>query len=178
MTKRSLKVPKEIMDQVGSNQLLKVPTGAVQKGVGEDATHTWTEALMITGTEINDDRKHESTVVVELKTRVHESSPQPDNIGTMYTEWFRVDFEALGAGDQTAGRYKMSTISLGKLKQLVAACGGEWDEFDLDEWFSAESGEKPLVGEIVLAKIRQKLGEDGDGNPQRQDEITRFISES
>src|SRR5665811_1655052 len=91
MERRSLVVPKKIMDEVSSNSsfLLKVPTDAHQRGVGEDATYAWSEHLKVMSTGVTQDAKNAGTFIVQVDIRVDESSPQNDNIGRAHNEQYR-----------------------------------------------------------------------------------------
>jgi hypothetical protein len=185
---RSLRVSKKVMEAVDANSGfgLKIPSDASQRGVTngargglqDPATYSWTEALLVTDTKLEEDPTNKETSKITVVYRVADSSPQADNIGKPHTEWYRVDWSALDAGDPSAGRFKMSIIALGKLKQLVEAAGFEIpdDDFDLEAWFQPVGAKKPLIAATVLGKLRDKLGEDQHGAPVRQQEVVRFIS--
>lgn len=179
----SLVVSPKVMADVNASQSMafKVPPDAVQKGIGDDATYSWIEQFVVADSDVNFDTKVKERVVFQLKLKVPDDSAFPTNAGRTFTQWYRVNPEALANGEGHKD-YKMSTINLGRLKMLARACEFEIPEgvaVDMLPYFAPEGDTKaPVVGYRLFARITDKPGEDQDGNKIRRQEPTKFVSEA
>lgn len=190
MTAPSLYISPKVMAEVNASQSmkLKVPTDAVTKGFGDDASFTWVELFTIVGSTVAPDKNNDKRLVFELKFRVPDDTPFPTNVGKTKTEWFRVNPDSLSS--EANADYRMSLISIGRLKMLVRACGFDLDEgsgVDLAAYFASSGPADPapvqgvrIFGRLVDKPGKNKQGEtkDDDGNQIRQQDITKFVSEA
>jgi hypothetical protein len=197
MGKMTIVISPELMNEVESSQTyaFKIPADAKKTGttapgvvpgsVGDKAKYTWTELLEIVDTKMYADEKHAGTAVFEVRLKVPNDSPFVTNIGKAQTQWYRVDTEAIKAGDKNAGRYKMTLLSISRLKSLVAACGHPMAEgvgLNLGIYFdTSEDNPQPdlcILGHRVFATIYDRPDKTQDGEPIRRQEPSRFTPES
>lgn len=189
----SLRVSPKVMKEVDDSQspLLKVPEDAGVKGIAgtDDATYTWPEFVQISKSTVEwdqkkTDEKGEPYVMVFQPTFIIPAdSPIPTvNAGRQFTQWYRVNLQALDSGNAADGQYKMSIMSIGRLKAMLRAIGyqnEDIDNRDLAEFFRGTQ-EQPaeVIGAKFFIRMKDSLGEDKDGNPRRQQEPTKFAHET
>lgn len=189
----SLRVSPKVMKDVDDSQspLLKVPPDAGVKGIPgtDDATYTWPEFVQIVKSDVVWDMKKldatgEPYVLVFQPTfAVQADSPIPTvNVGRQFTKFYRVNQAAIDAGNAADGQYKMSIMSMGRLKALLRAVGYSNEDIDARDLvsFFKGSAEQPaeVIGAKVFIRMKDYLGKDQDDNPQRQQEPTKFASET
>lgn len=183
----SLVVSPELAAEVdaGSRKMLKVPPDADQKGAGTRAEFNWIEQLRIIDTKVFDDKKNPNVTVFEVKFRVPDDTPFPTNAGSAWDVFLRINNEVFPGGDKNDGQWKMSSIALRLLRQLVVACGIEMpkdESVDIVDFYlpSAPGEQPPLVGSVLYAKIAETPRKVKQGQPEsneRDQNVLRFASE-
>lgn len=180
MARRSLRVNADMVKKINdaNSPLLRVPDDATVKGVGDGASYAWSELFVITDAKVKVDEKKPDRDVYEIQFTVPKDSPYPTNAGKTFTVWWRTNYDAFvnGSDEKEA---KMTLISLAKMKGVLAAAGHELTEGDdPGEFFDGKGVQDPapIVGTKIVARVVDKPGKDADGNMNRQQDLSKFMS--
>ena len=132
----------------------------------------FTEAARITGAKkyVKPGKSGRAHTVFELGVEVLPEGGSGQNIGAKFKLFSRVCFPSIEVGDKENGEYIMSRNAIARLKQLFDACGVECvNEYGsllgdvLEQCFTEQGTDSPLVGTTLSIEIMQEKPETPDG---------------
>lgn len=160
----------EAATRPGGNFKLNVPANARTNKRNPNKQY-WTEIVSITSAKkyVKTGKSGRPHTVFELGVEVTPNG-SGENIGARFKVFPRICFPAIEAGDKDNGEYIMSRNAIGHLKQLFDATGveatnehGQLRGDVLEQVFTEQGTDSPIVGQTFSAEIMQEKPETPDG---------------
>jgi len=155
-----------------SRSLLTAPSHAEVRGDGPKQTKQWYELFAVVGTKIGPNKKRPELGQVEVEFVVSPEGDDLTNVGRHHWQYFFVNPKSR-KGDED---WDNNNRNLSNMHNLLRACGmgdridGYLDANEKVPYQEFFAGERPMVGLVVRARVREYINRDGE--PQQ--DVSRF----